>query len=190
VAWEPDYITPSELKSYLRIDDSADDVLAAVWATTASRAVDNHCHRQFGQVAAVEEREYITEWDRHLGCYIGFIDDLQDVDDLLVLDENANEITDYSLHPVNALKKGRPYERIAVNVCGPLTISGLWGWTSVPVPVKNAALLQGARLSARRDSPFGVAGSPTEGSELRLLATLDPDLKTSVAKFRREVWAA
>lgn len=191
MAWEPDYVTPAELKAYANVNDSIDDTFYAIWATTASRAVDTFCHRQFGKVAAVEEREYTTEYDRHLGCYIGFIDDLMDVDDLVVLDEDATEITDYSLHPVNALKKGRPYERIAVNVCGPLTISGLWGWTSVPVPVKNATLLQGARLAARRDSPFGVAGSPEEGSELRLLATLDPDLKTSLgSKYRRERWAA
>jgi hypothetical protein len=191
VAWEPDYVTSAELKAYLRIADTDDDAMVAIYATTASRAVDSFCHRQFGKVAAVEEREYSTEYDRHLGCYVAFIDDLMDVDDLVVLDENANEITEYSLQPVNALKKGKPYERIAVNECGPLTISGLWGWTSVPVPVKNAALLQGARLAARRDSPFGVAGSPTEGSELRLLAQLDPDLRTSLgSKYRRERWAA
>jgi hypothetical protein len=190
VAWEPDYVTSSEVKAYLRITDSDDDAMIAVWATTASRAVDGFCHRQFGSVTA-EEREYSTEYDRHLGCYIAFIDDVQDVDDLVVLDENADEVTDYSLLPVNALKKGKPYERIAVNVCGPLTITAPWGWTSVPVPVKNATLLQAARLAARRDSPFGVAGSPTEGSELRLLATLDPDLKTSLgSKYRRERWAA
>lgn len=190
MAWEPDYVSAAEVKEYLRATVQVSDAMAGIWATTASRAVDGFCHRQFGSVTA-EEREYTTDYDRHLGCWIGFIDDVMNVDDLVVLDENAEEITDYSLHPVNALKKGKPYERIAVNVCGPLTITAPWGWTSVPTPVKLASLIQASRFAARQDSPFGVAGSPQEGSELRLLATLDPDLKTSLgSKYRRERWAA
>jgi hypothetical protein len=68
--------------------------------------------------------------------------------------------------------------------------SDKWGWPTVPTPAKVATMLQTARLAARRDSPFGIAGSPSEGSELRLLATLDPDLKTSLTAFRRDWWAA
>lgn len=190
MAWEPDYVTAAELKSYLRDTSSADDALYALWATTASRAVDTFCHRQFGSVTA-EAREYETVWYRHLGKYVAEIDDLQTVSGLEVLDENGDEITDYTLSPVNALLKGKPYERIAVSVCGLLTITAPWGWTAVPSPVKSASLIQGARFAVRRDSPFGVAASPDQGSEVRLLATLDPDLKTALGKkYRREVWAA
>jgi hypothetical protein len=183
-------VTSAELKSYLRITGSEDDTMVAVWATTASRAVDSFCHRQFGSVTA-EAREYETTYYRHLGLYVAEIDDLQTVTGFEVLDEDGNEITDYTLKPVNALLKGVPYERIAVSVCGPLTITGAWGWTSVPVPVKNATYIQASRFAARRDSPFGVAGSPDDNSEMRLLATLDPDVKVLLSKkFRREVWAA
>jgi hypothetical protein len=109
---------------------------------------------------------------------------------MIVLDENATELTDYALSPVNALKKGKPYERIAVQVCGPLTISALWGWTDVPSAVPTGAYLQAARLAARRDSPFGISGSPSEQGELRLLAQLDPDFRTSLKPFVRKWWAA
>lgn len=189
MAWEPDYVTAAELKSYMQDTSTADDALYALWATTASRAVDNYCHRQFGSVSA-EAREYETTYWRHLGKYVAYIDDLQTVTGLEVLDENGDEITDYSLMPVNALKKGKPYERIAVDVCGPLTITAPWGWTAVPSPAKVASRLQGARFAVRKSSPFGVAGSPDQGNEIRLLAQLDPDLKTALAKYRREVWAA
>jgi hypothetical protein len=190
VAWAPDYVTSSELKSYLRISDTDDDTLVAVWVTTASRAVDSYCGRQFGKVGAVESREYATVYDRHLCCYVAHIDDLQSVASMIVMDEDAEETTDYTLGPVNALKKGKPYERLYSEVAGPLTVQALWGWTDVPTPVKNATLLQAARLAARRDSPFGIAGSPSEGSEVRLLAQLDPDLRTALKGFRRTTWAA
>ncbi len=190
MTWEPDYVTVPELKSYLRIDDTADDVLLAVWVTTASRAVDTFCHRQFGQVDTLEARTFRPCWDA-AGGYSVEIDDLQDVDGLLVLDSAGIPVLTYTLAPDNAPQRGRPYTRLAAAGPGPLTITALWGWAAVPAAVKSATLLQAARFAARRDSPFGIAGSPSEGSELRLLASLDPDLKTSLgAKYRREVWVA
>jgi hypothetical protein len=205
VTWAPDYCTVAEVKSYLRIDDTDDDVLLGLWVTAASRAVDKHCGRQFGQVASTETREYRPDrsdhhhdhyrqwwpyWTHYLGAHVYQIDDLMDVDDLTVIDADANVITDYELGPVNAPQKGRPYERLITHHRGPLTLDGLWGWPAVPAAVKVATMLQAARLAARRDSPFGIAGSPSDGSELRLLATLDPDLKTSLSGFRRDWWAA
>lgn len=190
MAWAPDYVTAEGLRSYLRIDDSADDTFLALWATTVSRNVDDFCGRQFGKVGTVEAREYATRYDRHLRCWVAEIDDVQTVASMIVLDENATELTDYVLSPVNALKKGKPYERIAVEVSGPLTISALWGWTDVPAAVPTGAYLQAARLAARRDSPFGIAGSPSEQGEIRLLAQLDPDFRTSLKPLRRSWWAA
>lgn len=192
MAWQPDYVTLVEGKSYLKVEDSADDAFLAVWITTASRAVDTFCHRQFGKVAAPEARQYEAVWDRHIRSWVTDIDDLQTTTGLTVLDSAATPQTDYSFTPVNALQKGKPYERILTSTGGTLTITASWGWTAVPVAVKNATLLQMARFVARRDSPFGVAGSPSEGSEQRLLtASLDPDLKTSLGStYRREWWAA
>ena len=192
MTWEPDYVSVAELKSYIDGGDgTADDALLAIHVTTASRAVDGWCHRQFGKVAVVESREYSGVWDRHLGSYVYEIDDVQSIASMVIVDADANEITDYTLGPVNALQKGKPYERLYCTSPGPLLVQALWGWTDVPAPVKNATLIQGARLAKRKDSPFGVAGSPSQGSELRLLAALDPDVRTSLpAKYRREVWAA
>lgn len=190
MTWAPDYVTSTQLKDYLRIGDNVDDVFVALWVTTVSRNVDDFCGRQFGQTTA-ESRTYTPVWDRHLGAYVTEVDDLQDVTGLAIVDENGDAVTDYDLEPVNAVKKGKPYERILTTAStGKLTPTALWGWSAVPAAVKVGPLLQGARLAARRDSPFGIAGSPKEGSELRLLAQLDPDFRTSLKPLRRDWWAA
>ncbi len=194
MAWAPDYVTSAELKSYLNINNSAsDDTLVAIWVTTASRSVDSFCGRQFGQVGSLEDREYQTTWDPRQQSYVAEIDDVQNVGSMIVLDSGASEVDDYTLSPVNAVKKGKPYERIHTSVSGPLVIQAMWGWTAVPTAVKNATLLQAARLAKRRDSPFGIAGSPggTDGNaEVLLRAVLDPDLRTSLMGYRRTWWAA
>lgn len=46
----------------------------------------------------------------------------------------------------------------------------------IPAGIKYACLIQASRLVKRKDAPFGVAGSPAMGSEMRLLDRLDPDV--------------
>lgn len=194
MAWKPDYCTLAELKSYLRIEDSDDDVLLAVWIKTVSRNIDDQAGRQFGKVDLPESRSYPTAYDRHLGCWVAQIDDVMDVDELDVVDSNARVVTDYELWPINAAAEGEPYTQIMVNKSGRLVISAPWGWlpgTAGPVAAKAAVWLQSGRLAARRDSPFGIAGSPSEGgSEIRLLAKLDPDVITCLNPVRRQWWAS
>lgn len=191
MTWEPDYITSAELKTELRISDSDDDAQVARWVTAASRSVDNFAHRQFGKVASSETRTYLAEYDRHVGCYVVEIDDLCSVTGLVVM-SGTTAITDYTMYPLNALVKGKVYERVHLSVGGTLTFAtDQWGWSAVPTSVKQGTFLQATRLAARRDSPYGVAGSPSEGSEMRLLARVDPDVETVIGKkYRREWWAA
>jgi hypothetical protein len=215
VTWAPDYCTSSELKSYLRIDDDADDVFIALWITAASRNVDDFCGRQFGTVDEAEDRTYSAHYDKHIGAWVVQADDLYG-DDITVVGPNAETITDFEFGPANAVRKGKVYERVLLTQPGPsapfgnwwgwpyaqathrpqvkVTItSSQWGWdpaSAGPKVAKVGMLLQAARLAARRDSPFGVAGSPSDGSELRLLAQLDPDFKTSLKPFQRAWWAA
>lgn len=191
MVWAPDYVQPQELKNYLGISENNLDVFIGYWITTASRNVDDFCGRQFGQVAVAEARTYTPVWDRHLGKYVTEIDDLQDLTDLAIEDANGNAVTAYTFEPTNALQKGRPYERLVTTArTGDLTPTARWGWSAVPAAVKVGLLLQAGRLNARKDSPFGIAGSPQEGSELRLLAQLDPDFRTSLKPFVRKWWAA
>src|SRR5687768_13557694 len=84
MAWAPNYVMTPELADYLRISDADDDTQLALAITAASRAVDRHTNRQFGLVAAVEERFYTATWDRRRRRMVVEIDDLMTTTGLLV----------------------------------------------------------------------------------------------------------
>lgn len=191
MTWKPDYVTLAELKAYLHISHPNDDAFLQTWITTVSGNVNDHCGRQFGQVDAPEVRYYAPSYDRHHGAWFVDVDDVQDVTGMTVIAENGAAVTGYTLLPRNAAAEGRPYERLKLpTATGEVAASARWGWTTVPAAVSTGMFLQSARLAARRDSPFGIAGSPSEGSEIRLLAQLDPDFRTSLKPLRRNWWAA
>lgn len=190
MAWAPDYITLVQGKAFVRVDDSVDDAEVATAITTSSRAIDGHCNRQFGVVDAVEERVYRAHYDSERARWVASIDDLQTTTGLVVEADGA-AITDYVLEPRNAVAEGKAWTRLVFGTSivltdDDVTAAALWGWSlGFPVPVTQAARLQTSRLLSRRDSPYGIAGSPADGSELRLLARLDPDVITSLRGWGR-----
>lgn len=196
--WAPDYITTAELKAFVRVGDALDDVELAAWCTAASRAIDQYCNRQFGVVAAPEQRWYTARPSGARGLWVVDVDDLMSAAGLTGL-VGTTAVTKYTLEPRNAAARGLPWTRLVITAdaeaqpCGTdgeVAITATWGWTAVPAAVKQAAKLQASRFTARRDSPYGVAGSPTVGSELRLLARVDPDVAVSLAGLTRprKVW--
>lgn len=198
MAWEPDYATEDELAEYLRINDTADDVQLALAITAASRAIDRSTSRQFGLVDAPEERYYTAKFDAR--CYRWTVD----VDDVVIVtgfavaadtgdDQTyATDVTDYSFQPANAGAKNRPYTKLLLRPGSTLPlapdavrVTARWGWADVPETIKQATLLQASRFFVRRDAPFGVAGSPDSGTEMRLLAKVDPDVQVMVSPYVR-----
>lgn len=193
MAWAPDYVSAAELAAYMRIGDADDDAELAVAATASSRAIDDHCNRQFGLVAAPEQRFYTARPDYDRGRWVIDMDDFMTTTGLAIT-VGGVALTDFDKEPINAAAEGRPWTRIVVKSTSAVQPTGAddeaaatirWGWTTVPVPVKMAARLQGSRFHSRRDSPYGVAGSPQTGSELRLLSKLDADVAVSLRGFVR-----
>ena len=181
MAWAPDYITTDELKAFVKISDELDDAELALIPPAVSRAIDQHCGRQFGLATAAAERWYRPRWSYFADRFVVDVDDLMDLTGL-----PAGMVPE----PRNAAADGRPYTRLAYAVGAvpddlevPFTLR--WGWTEVPAAVKVAARLQGSRLVTRRDSPYGIAGSPDSGTEMRLLARLDPDVSVMLAPYVR-----
>lgn len=196
MVWAPDYVTANELKSFLRIDvaDTVDDAQLAFAITAASRAVDLTTKRQFGQAAAAEARIYTPRWDGSRCRWVIEIDDLQDATGLTVT-TTAGTINLFTKQPVNAVVNGKPWTRLVVDPTAAVipkgteneaTVTAKFGWSAVPPTIKQATLLQASRLFKRRDAPFGVAGSPEAGSEVRLLARIDPDVAVTLRPYVRQ----
>lgn len=192
--WKPDYVTLADAKAYLRVTDTVDDVQLAIWITAASRAVDKRCNRQFGQGPAGVARVYrrAPNYNRTTGLWELEIDDLMTTPTLVGATAWAS--AGYTLLPDNAALEGNPWQRVGSAIQPvpvspgapyPIQITAQWGWAAVPPQVAGAVLFQVNRWNARRDSPYGVAGSPDQGSEMRLLARLDPDVATSLAGLSR-----
>lgn len=204
MAWKPNYADAKELASFVRISDAADDVQLGLALAAASRAIDRAANRQFGQVNSATTRTYTAAWDTRRERWYVEIDDLMTTTGLLVGYDAGDdlsystEITNYQLRPVNAAPDGEPWTELVVRpgaVLQPtaledgVRITASWGWLAIPDAIKEACLLQASRLLSRRDSPFGVAGSPETGSELRLLDKLDADVAVAVRPYRR-IWGA
>lgn len=200
MTWAPDYASTADVKAYTRIQNTDQDAQIALAVTAASRSVDRYCNRQFGLVAAPEARYYTPVFNRRLRKWMVKIDDLQTTTGLAVmadLDDDGTyegEIDNYALRPVNATATLRPWTLILVQPASTtipvadeasVEVTARWGWTTVPDTVKQATILQASRVLKRRDAPFGVAGSPDSGSEVRLLARVDPDVAVALNPYVR-----
>jgi hypothetical protein len=200
MALYPDYVTSQQLKDHLRITDSADDAAVAIAVTAASRAVDRFTNRQFGLAPAAVARTYT--WDKRFieGLPAVEIDDLMTSTGLIVKLDQAGQgtygdpILNVDPWPWNAAADGRPWTHLVFRsyaTAFPTPFSqgvqatGRWGWTTVPEIVEQATLIQGGRFFVRRDSQYGIAGSPETGTELRLFSRLDPDVALMLTTVKR-----
>lgn len=192
MAWAPDYLTVDELGAYTGADDGVDDAELAHAITAASRAIDQLTNRQFGKVAA-ELRTYTARPDYQGGYWAVDVDDYMTAVGLVVA-VDGNTVATFDKAPLTAAQKGRPWTRVvftADSEYSPAThpykvdVTAQWGWTAVPAAVAAACKVQAARFFKRRDAPFGVAGSPDQGSELRLLAKMDPDVAVTLRGYMR-----
>jgi hypothetical protein len=192
MTWAPDYVTASDVANYLGDDvmAAADMAVYARFATSASRAIDRVCNRQFGKVVGSTTRVYrrMPAYSVTHGLWLLDIDDLFDATGMTV---NGSAYATYgTLLPDDAPLWGRPWTHLGLisppimsYPGAPITftlVSPSFGWSAVPAQVPDAALVQCARWNFRRDAPAGVAGSPDQGSEIRLLSKLDPDVATKL----------
>lgn len=193
MAWAPAYITLAELKAFVRVTDAVDDAELTVAIEAASRAIDQHTNRQFGKTDTVEERFYTARPDRKRGMWVAPVDDFMTVAGLVVKVGGVTT-TELTKEPVNAAAKVRPWTRLAIDPTAAVkptgedyevAVTATWGWSAVPVPVTQACRLQASRFASRRNSPYGIAGSPDDGSEMRLLARVDPDVGVALRSFVR-----
>ena len=190
------YASLSEVKAALRIIDTVDDSLLEMAVESASRLIDGHAGRKFFSSGTAVR-------------YFAAVDELVcDVDDLasstitLATSANADGVydiiwkpTDYQLEPLNGELDGLtwPYTRIRAiqdflfPILGKealVKVTGVFGWPSIPVAIKQACIIQASRIFKRLDSPLGVAGFGDMGA-MRVSRDLDPDVAQLVMPYRR-----
>lgn len=188
------YTTGSAVKTALGIIDATSDTELELVIESVSRLIDDYCGRFFynaGTVTAYYTADdYLTQP----------IDDFVSVS-ALTTDGDADgtystswtQNTDYALAPFNAATTGRPYTEIIaltegantfpVQIIKAVKVVGVRGWSSIPKPVEMATIIQSGRIFNRRNTPFGIAGSPDVG-QMRLLARLDPDVEQMLRAYR------
>lgn len=176
------YCTLQELKDHLASSGDAtfttnDDANMEIAIEAVSRVIDSITGTNYYGVA---ETRYFTA---RFGDLL-YVDDLISITTLKA-DEDYDGVyettwttTDYILEPRNARVKANasdrePYRQIRTNWNGDyvfpgydhaIEIVGTWGYTTVaPAPIKQATLLAAHRMYKRKDSIFGVAGTPQLG---------------------------
>lgn len=203
--WAPSYATTDELREFVRIDDAADDTVIEDALAGASRAIDYACDprpdhvRQFGRTDVAESRYFTASVRGYAppvaGQWVAETDDIATAAGLVVAVAGV-AVTGATPLPRNAAQHGRPYTAIGFagsSLAAPsvladdVMITVPWGWPAVPQAIHEACMLQASRLLSRRDAPFGVAGSPEVGSEMRLLARLDPDVEILIKPYVRKI---
>ncbi len=190
------YCTLSDLKTSLAIEDITDDTALEAAILTASRMIDDYTGRFFyrdGTTATPVVRYYTAQdW------YTCNVDDFVSLTQIAT-DDNFDQLyttiwqsDDYMVEPVNNPRRGWPLSRLLAidsyifpyNLPQSVKVTAVWGWPSVPAEIAMAAKLQASRLFIRRQSPFGIAGTPELGT-VRLTSRLDPDVEALIRPFRK-----
>ena len=190
------YCTLAELKASIAITDSVDDTPLEAAITATSRMIDDYTGRFFYRNGTTESP--VARYYTPLDPWTMNMDDNYSITQVAT-DDNFNQTwdtvwatSDYMLEPVNNPQRGWPVNRmLAIGryvfpyyLPQSVRITGIWGWASTPAEVNMATLIQAARLFTRRQSPFGIAGSPDLGT-VRLSAKLDADVETLLRPFKK-----
>ena len=194
------YATLADVKAAARVTDTFDDGLFEVAIESASRDIDAYCERVFYNAGSLT-RVYIPA-----DIYRLETDDLVFVT-TIKSDTNGDggfnqtwAATDYQLEPLNGIAGGivTPYTRIrAVGdflwpVYEPrdinagqasVEITGVFGFASIPMAIKQATILASLRAYKRYESPTGVLGFSDVG--VVRIGRLDPDVQRLIDPYRK-----
>lgn len=190
-----EYANLAELKAFITMDAAVvdRDSLLTIALDAAHDDLEGDCGRRFFLDAAATARTFdpadrVTQ-DR--GRHYLLVDDIGSTTGLVV-ETGATTFTAVTgtveYRPENAIVRGRAITSLmtptGVWPTDPFTrvrVTARWGWPAVPPRVKEATLLQAARLFERRNSPQGFVGSSDWG--LASVRKADPDYSALISQF-------
>jgi hypothetical protein len=190
------YATLAEVKAALRITDTVDDTLLEMAIESASRLVDGYTARSFYNAGTatryfVAQSDYVTPIDDAIS--ISQVQTSSDVDSVYDITwteadyqtEPLNGRVDGLVWPINAIRAINDYTFPIAGGEAAVKVTGVWGWSAVPMPIKQATIIQASRIFKRLDSPLGVLSSPDLGF-IRVGSRLDPDVAQLVDPYK--IW--
>jgi hypothetical protein len=190
------YASLAEVKAALRVTDAVDDALLEMAVESASRLIDGHAARKFWN-SGTAVRYFVAQDD-----FVCEVDDLSTGTVVIQTAAGADGIfdttwdeDDYQLEPLNQELDGIAWPYTTIRAIGdylwPISggealvkITGVWGWPSIPIAIKQACVIQASRIYKRLDSPLGVAGFGDLGA-IRVTRDLDPDVQQLVMPYKR-----
>lgn len=204
IAQIEDYVSLSELKRWLRFDadkiDTAhpDDGLMMAAIEGTCRWIERRCKRVFRQVHEARVFEVDDPYNVSLGHYndlTGVIALSTDADGDGVFEtvwpSSAYEVRspqrskfpeDAPANALRALGQSFPQNTTLGGRIERIKVDGLWGWESVPDPIRQAAKIMAARIVKRKEAPEGVMGMGQFG--VVRVSRSDPDVNALIEPYR------
>ena len=196
------YASLAEVKAAARIADTIDDALLEISVEASSREIDGICERVFYNTGATAvSRIYIPQ-----DLYLLETDDIISVTSIKSdsTGEGGFDLTwddaDYQLEPLNSLAGGivTPFTRVRavgsklwpiyeprdINAGqASVEITGVFGFASVPIAIKQATIIMTLRQFKRYDSPLGAAGFGDLG--VVKVGRYDPDIEALISPWKK-----
>lgn len=182
------YITRLQLGAYLGIDMSVNDPnrdsKLDLAIAASSRAVEDHCRRQFNTDGVVSQRVFKPTATRMV-----ITDDFYDSTTVVVERSQIGSTTwsvlpvnNYEFEPFNGVVNGQPgwpYRRLLIPYytylwsIDRIRITAKWGWQAVPDSVVQAVYIIAAQYFKLSDAPLGVAGFGSGGDGFSAIKVSD-----------------
>jgi hypothetical protein len=185
------YCTLADVKDALDITGTDHDDLLSSLISAVTSEIDNYCERSFASASA-------TRYFDGVGDNL-IVDDLVSVTTFKldaggdgVWETTLTEGTDFLLYPYNTSPKwlvkltdDSTASSFAKGVRKGVEIAGTWGYSTVPEPVRQAALIQTCRLFRLSQSGYGTEiGTPDIGTAT-VFQGLSSDAKRMLGPYVR-----
>jgi len=194
------YASLSEVKAAARIADTIDDALLEISIEASSREIDGICERVF-YPSGTAVRTYIPQ-----DLYLLETDDIVSV--TTIKSDSTGEggfdlewdSSDFQLEPLNGLAGGivTPFTRVRavgaklwpiyeprdINAGqASVQITGVFGFSTIPIAIKQATIIMALRQFKRYDSPLGAAGFGDLG--VMRVSRYDPDIEALISPWKK-----
>lgn len=179
--------------------DSYVDDLIEMAIEAVSRLIDDECHRFFYETSSTSFYYTAVQAGKI------FVNDISSPSSDVTVEIDINgdgtidttfASTDFLLSPYNAPTLAVPYQCIEavgqysfpVKVNAGVKVTAKFGWSSVPKPIKAAAILQCARVFKRYSTPLGSESMTSLGKQTLTIPSLDPDVQRLISRYKKVVF--